>query len=147
MAIYRYDCRCRGLKTPRTCCMLLTSFQSVNKFQQTYQFHEVATSVLQSGSLQLVICRLVTTCHLQTCYNLLKQLAASLWIKSFDSQLATSLLTTCNRLVVNKLSQAMRTHPDIGLLITSLLIQDVNRLVAPRNSLFWRREMITNIPK
>ena len=51
----------------------------------------------------------VATCHLQTCYNLLKQLAASLWITSFDNQLATSLLTTCNRTVVNKLSQAMRT--------------------------------------
>ena len=50
--------------------------------------------------------RLFETCHLQTCYNLLKQLAASLWITSFDNQLATSLLTTCKRLVV------MRTHPD-----------------------------------
>ena len=53
----------------------------------------------------------------ETFYNLLKQLAASLLI-----------IHTCNRLVVNKLSQAMRTHPDIGLLLTSLL-QDVNRLV------------------
>ena len=61
--------------------------------------------------------RLVATCHLQTCHNLLKQLAASLWITSFDNQLATSLLTTCNRLVVNKLSQS--THH-----VTSLL-QDV----------------------
>ena len=43
---------------------------------------------------------------------------ASLWITSLHNQLATSLLTTCNRLVVNKLSQAMRTHPDIGLLTT-----------------------------
>ena len=33
------------------------------------------------------------TCYLQTCYNLLKQLAASLWITRFDNQLATSLLT------------------------------------------------------
>ena len=67
---------------------------------------------------------LVATCPLQTCYNLFKQLVASLWITSFDNQLATSLLTAFNTLVVNKLSQAMRTHPDIGLLITSLL-QDV----------------------
>ena len=36
-------------------------------------------------------------------------------------QLASSLLTTWNRLVVNKLLQAMRTHPDIGLLSTDLL--------------------------
>ena len=60
--------------------------------------------------------RLVATCHLQTCYNLLKQLAASLWITSFDNKLVSSLVTTCN-----KLSQAMRTHPDIDLLMTSLL--------------------------
>ena len=58
------------------------------------------------------IMRLVATRHLQTCYNLLKQLAASLWITTFDSKLATSLLTTCNRLVIHKLSQTMRTHPD-----------------------------------
>ena len=68
------------------------------------------------------------SCHFQTSYNLLKQLAASLWITSFDNQLATILLTSWNRLVVNKLSQAMRMHPDIGLLITSLL-EDDNRLV------------------
>ena len=66
---------------------------------------------------------------LQTCYNLFKQLVPSLWITSFDDQLAASLLTTYNTLVVNKLSQTMRTHPDIGLLITSLL-HDVNRLFA-----------------
>ena len=59
----------------------------------------------------------------------LEQLEASLWITSFDNQLVISLLTTWNKLVVNKLSQAVRTHPDIGLLITTLL-QDVNRLVA-----------------
>ena len=38
---------------------------------------------------------------------------------------AESLLTTYNRLVVNKQSQAMWMHSDIGLLTTSLL-QDVN---------------------
>ena len=100
--------------------------------------------VLTSSSCnKSVKIRLVATCHLQTCYNLSKQLAANLWITSFDNQLATSLLTTCNRLIVNKryiqlarnrmavnkLSQAMRTHPDIGLLMTSLL-KDVKGLVA-----------------
>ena len=54
--------------------------------------------------------RLVATGHLQTCYNLLKQHAASLWMTSFD---------------VDELSQDMRTHSDIGFLITSLL-QDVS---------------------
>ena len=48
--------------------------------------------------------------------NLLKQLAASLQTTSYDNQLAANLLTTCNKRVVNKLSQAMRTHPDIDLL-------------------------------
>ena len=69
------------------------------------------------------------SCHLQTCYNLSKQLAASLWLTSVDNQPATNLLTTRNRLVVNKLSQTMRTNLDIGLFFSSLL-QDVTRLVA-----------------
>ena len=43
---------------------------------------------------------------------------------TFKCNLQTSLLKTFNRLVVNKLSQAMRAHPDIDLLIASLL-QDV----------------------
>ena len=91
---------------------------------------QTATNLsISSNSNKSVKIRLLATCNLQTCYNLLKQLAASLWITSFDNQLATSLLTTCNRLVVNKLSQAIQTHPDIGLLIKSLL-HDVNRLAA-----------------
>ena len=61
--------------------------------------------------------RLVATCHLQTSCNLLKQIAT------------TTLLTTCNRLAINKLSQAMRALPDIPLLITSPL-ENVNKLVA-----------------
>ena len=70
----------------------------------------------------------------QACRNLsfadlLKQRASSLAITGFDNQLATSLLTSGNILVVNKLSQAMQTHRDIGLLII-IPLQDVNRLVA-----------------
>ena len=106
-------------------CLQVSNFTSllqlVNEFEQTCQFHQVATSLLKPGLLQFVNCR--------TCYNLLKQLAASLWITSFYNQLATSLLTTCNRLVVNKLSHALQTHLDISLFITSLL-QDANRLAA-----------------
>ena len=68
-------------KIPQTCCNKLVNFIKSFKI------------------------RLVATCHFQTCYNLLKQLAANLWITSFDNQLAISLLKTCNRLVVNKLSQ------------------------------------------
>ena len=84
---------------------------------------------ISSSCHKSVKIRLVTTCCLQTCYNLLKQLAANLLITSFDNQPATSLLTTCKRRTVNKMSQAIRTHTNISLLITSPL-QDVNRLVA-----------------
>ena len=62
-------------KTPQTCCKNFVNFigmlQLFKKLQQTPQFHQIATSVLKSGLLQLVICRLVQ-------YNLLKQLIASL---------------------------------------------------------------------
>ena len=81
-----------------------------------------------SSCYKFVKIRLVATCQLQTCYNLLNKFAASLWITRYDNQLATNLLTTCNRLVINKLSQAVRTHPDIAIWITRLL-QDANRLV------------------
>ena len=40
----------------------VSSCQFYNKLQQTCQFHQVATSLLKSGLLQFVICRLVTTC-------------------------------------------------------------------------------------
>ena len=49
-----------------------------------------------------------------------------LWITSFDNQIAASLLTTCNRHAVNTLSQGMRTHPDIDLLVKSV----ANRILA-----------------
>ena len=83
--------------------------QLVNKLQQACQFHQVVTDLLKSGLLQLVICRLVTTC-----LNNLQQ--ACMFITRLDNQFAASPSTICNRFIVNKLSQAMRTHPDIGLL-------------------------------
>ena len=36
--------------------------QLVDKWQQACEFHQVTTSLLKSGLLQLVIYRLVTTC-------------------------------------------------------------------------------------
>ena len=63
--------------------------QLVNKLKQACQFHPVATSLLRSGLLQLVICRLVTTC-----WNNLQQ---TCW----SNQPGTRLLTTCNRLVTS----------------------------------------------
>ena len=41
--------------------------QLVNKLQQTCQFHQVPTSLLKSGLLQLIIYRLVTTLVETTC--------------------------------------------------------------------------------
>ena len=64
--------------------------------------------------------KLHQVCEHQTCCNLifanLLQVDETTCGKpSCSSQLAASLLTTCNRLVIIKLEQAMRTHPDIGL--------------------------------
>ena len=84
-------------------------FQVVYHLVENFQQVSLNLSVSSSGNKSVKI-RLVATRNLQTCYNLLKQLAASLLITSFDNQLATSLLTTCNRLVINKLSQAMHTY-------------------------------------
>ena len=93
-------------KTPYTCCTLSILPAGCNL--------STKLSILLSCSN---ICRLVTTC-----WNNLQQAA--------DNKFAyICLLTTCNGPVVNNLSQAMRTHPDICLLNTSLL-QDVNKLVA-----------------
>ena len=54
--------------------------------------------------------------------------ASSLLIRSLDNQLASSLLTTCNRFVIIKLEQAIRTHPDIGLMTARQ--QSCSRLAA-----------------
>ena len=103
------------------CCNLFTT-----------KFHHLSVSTSYNKSVKI---RHVATFHLQTCCNLLKQLVTSLWITSFDNQLATNLLTTCNRFVVNELSQAMRTHPDIGLLIKYVArLQNVKLLQVAR---FW----------
>ena len=103
---------------------LLTSCEIFTCVVASFQFcqlvancQQVSTSLSVSSSCnKSVKISLVATCHLQTCYNMFKKLAARLLITSCDNQLATNLLTNCNRLVVNKLWQAMRTHPDIGLL-------------------------------
>ena len=85
------------------------------KLHQACWLHQVASSLLASSScIKSVKIRLDATWYLQTSCNLLKQLASSLWIKSPDNQLASSLLTTCSRFVVIEPEQAMQTHPDIG---------------------------------
>ncbi len=70
--------------------------------------------------------KLHQVCEHQTCCNLifadLLQVDEITFIKpACCSQLAASLITTCNRLVIVKPEQAMRTHPDIGLVIGDLL--------------------------
>ena len=134
------------INIPHTASDATDLLQVVNSTGFVATCQRVATNLSISSSCnKSVTIRLIAICHLQTCYNLLKQLETSLLIKSLDNQLATSLLTinlqlannnfrrstlqqvcfftyltslltTCNRTVVNKLSQAMRTHPDIGLL-------------------------------
>ncbi len=74
----------------------------------------------------------VDVCEHQTCCNLifadLLQVNETTCVKrACRLQLAASLLTTCNRLVIIKPEQATRTHPDIGLVIADLL-QSVNRV-------------------
>ncbi len=71
--------------------------------------------------------RLYGSCGFYRPAAICQQLVSSLLTSSScikppcSSQLAASLLTTCNRLVIIKPEQAMRTHPDIGLVIADLL--------------------------
>ena len=81
---------------------------------------QVVSSLLTlSSCIKSINIRLAATLYLLTCCKLTKQLASNL--AACSSQLAASLLTTCNRLVIIKPEQAMRTHPDIGLVIADLL--------------------------
>ena len=80
--------------------------------------------------------KLQQVCENQTCCNLifvdLLQVAETSCIKrvdkSLDNQLAPSLLTTCSKLRTIKPEQAMRTHPDIGLMTARQ--QSYSRLAA-----------------
>ena len=96
--------------------------------KNTADLLHVVNFTCQQVAISCLLKSLVATCHLQTCYNLLKQLAKSPLITSFDNQLATSLLTTCNRLVVTSCRKPCE-HILISVCCNKLL-QDVNRLVA-----------------
>ena len=75
---------------------LVSSCQFYCRLVATCQ--QVATSLSISSSCnKSVKIRLVATCHLQTSYNVFKQLATSLLTTNLDNQHGTSLLTTCNR--------------------------------------------------
>ena len=98
-----------------------TDVMQVVNFTDVMQVcHRVTSSLLTSSSCIISVkIRLDPTWYLQTCCKLLKQYASSLWIKSLDNQLVLSQLTTCRRLAIIKPEQAMRTHPDISLLMTA----------------------------
>ena len=89
----------------------------------------VATSLsILSSCNKSVKIRLVAICDLQNCYNLLKQLAASLLITSLDNQPATSLLTTCNRLFVTSCRKPCERIQILA--CCKKLLQNVNRRIA-----------------
>ena len=54
---------------------------------------KVEKTLTQNLACQHIKIRLVATCHLQICYNLLKQTAENLWITSLNNRFATSVLT------------------------------------------------------
>ena len=64
-------------------------------------WYQVASSLLASSSyVKSVKTRFDAIWCLHTCFKLLIKLTSSLWIKNFDNQLASSLVTTCSRLVI-----------------------------------------------
>ena len=71
-----------------------------------------------------VVNRLAASCELHAG---LMQVVSSTCSKSANIKLAT-----CNRLVIIKPEHAMRTHPDIGLVIADLVIADLLQLAR-----FW----------
>ena len=98
---------------------LASSLQFTNCIKPAvHNLHQVCSSQLAS-SLQF------TTCSKPAVHNL---------HQVCSSQLAASLLTTCNRLDIIKPEQAMRTHPDIGLMIASCIKSAADLLQLAR---FW----------
>ena len=81
-----------------------------------------ACSSQLAASLQFTTCSKSAVRNLQQVYlqlTICSKSAVRNLQQVCSSQLASSLLTTCSRLVVIKPEQAMRTHPDIGLMIAS----------------------------
>ena len=86
-------------------------------------------SSISSICTKCVKIRLVAICHFAYLLQLVESTCSKAVNNKFWQSHATSMLTTWNKLVVNKLSQAIRTHSDISLFIISLL-KDVNKRVA-----------------
>ena len=76
-----------------TCCKL-----SILSCQQVATNLSISSSCNKSVKIKLLV-----TYYLQNCHNLLKQLAASLWIASCDNQSVTSLITSSKILFVRQL--------------------------------------------
>ena len=94
---------------PQTCCKL-----SISPDCYCTTCWQFATDLLISSSCNKPFkIKLIATCHL---YRLVTTCCKNLQQACGQQGLAINLQQTCNRLVVNKLPQTMRTHPDIGLL-------------------------------
>ena len=55
-----------------------------------------SSAIINLRGVSTKLNKFIATCHLHTCFNLLKKLATSLCITGFGYQLATSLLATCH---------------------------------------------------
>ena len=98
-------------KTSQTCCKIVKFNGLVASCQKVATNWSISSSCNKSVKIKPV-----ATCLLHLLQLVETTCGKSIDNKFFDNQLATSLLTTCNRLVVDTLLQAMRMHPDIGLL-------------------------------
>ncbi len=83
------------------------------------------TGLMQFANELYQACWLHQVCEHQTCCKLtfadLLQVVANGHAGLMQVDFAASLLTTCNRLVIIRPEQVLRTHPDIGLVIRYLL--------------------------
>ena len=97
---------------------------NLSKLQRTCQFHQLSWN-------KSVKIRLAATCHLQTfADNLLKQLAARLWITSFNNQVETSLLSTATDLSSTSCRKSMQLRVLILACSVSLYKMSEDRLFA-----------------
>ena len=85
--------------------------------------HAIATSLQFATCIKTAVRKLHQVCSSQVASSLqfptcIKSAVRNLY-QVCSSQLASSLLTTCSRLGIIKPEQAMRTHPDIALMIAS----------------------------
>ena len=90
---------------------------------KTHKLLQVCQKVVTSR-LQVVKIRLVATCYLQTCYNLLKQVSTSLYMLNHLQQ-------ACWQLATDMLSQAVASHANASwyrLIVTSYCKMSTCRL-------------------